>query len=148
MEKYLKIKDGAKILYHLYDNYFNRLMFKETYVPLYLTRKQKERFKQYDFLTNEEIWAYDNGVISLPDKDLDSEREKPFSKKDFLEKTIAPLVEVFPPKGVKPTVNAFILLNQFLNDDFDKTMYWLCEEGFITIEEANLIVDCITKFLM
>lgn len=145
----LKIKDGAKILYNLYKGYFNRLAIREIYVSLELTKKQKQKFRQYnDSLPEEEIWAYANRIVALPeDEDLLSEREKDFAKKDFLQKSISPLVKVFTPKGKRYTVNSFILFNQLLNDDFDAIMYWLCEEKSITEEEANQVIESVIRFL-
>ena len=147
MEEYLKIKDGAKILYRLYADYFNRLMFKEIYVSLELTKKQKQRFQTYDFLTDEEIWAYANGIIELPEEDLLSEREAEFSRIDFLQKAIDPLVRVFTSNRKKNTVKTFILDNQLLKGDIRSPLHWICEKKSVTLQEANMIVNSVIRFL-
>ena len=147
MEENLKVKDGAKILYHLYADYFNRLMFKEIYVSLELTEEQEQRFQSYDFLTDEEIWAYANRIIDLTEKELFSQREEEFSRIDFLQKVVEPLVKVFTPNSKKNTVKTFVLDNCLLKGGIRVPLHWMCEEKSITVREANRIVDNVIGFL-
>lgn len=137
----LKIKDGAKILYNLYKDYFNRLGNKEIYVSLELTKKQKEEFWQYACLTNEEIWVYANRIINLSERNVLLERENDFSKMLFLNAVVSPLLKVFIPKGKQYTVKTFILCNRI--DD----MAHLSQGKFITVQDAEIVVNNVINYL-
>lgn len=142
LEKYLKTKDCAKILYNLYKNYFDRLANKAIFVPMEITPKQEEEFQKYALMP-EEIWAYSNGVIDLPHCDLAIKREESFEKELFLNAIISPLIKVFSPKDKQFTVEEFILENHLCDDAKLLSKRRKC----ITVIEAKKMVENVIYFL-
>lgn len=93
-KKYVKNKDLAKILYDLYENYFNR------YDVLRITTDvTKEQYKKYSccHISEEEIWAYDNNIFFMGSAHisiLDKSREWYVGKHSFISNLFLPVYRI------------------------------------------------------
>lgn len=124
--RYLKEKDCAKILYNLYEKYYNQM--ETELVPMTTTGKFFSKYSGFANLSQEEVWAYENGIIfseSLDLYTLNTRREWTVSKHAFLRMVCLPIYSiVFPEETMQ------------LDDMFDYIIQKNLGNGIFEIRDA------------
>lgn len=147
--EYLTNKDCAKILYNLYDDFFNR---SKVIVSTDVTSIQACKN-----VTREEIWAYSSGIIFLSCDTLKSDmiekmRNWSVLKRQFLLMIFNPVFKAVYGKECKYTeeLDEFILKNNLCKGIFENEegmRKWLTFEAeSIRVEDAKKIVQNVIKF--
>lgn len=159
MAEYLAYKDCAKILYHLYDDCFNRHL--GSAMPMEVEESERKKFFLLcSRITDEEIWAYSKKVMDLFSYDsetstytniLDLKREWKVEKKEFLNIVFTPVCRFFLKKKDVYTkeVFEFILEKKLGEGIFENKGYmrsWLRESEKMKTDEAEKLVSNIREF--
>ena len=155
MEK-LKNKDYAKILYDLYRDNFNRVSLFSS-VPTIVSQKQKERYEFCGPLCDEEVWAYENGLIFLSDEGplniVDMAREWPVNKHTFLIGIFLPLYQIqmklenhnIPNEVIEEFIIETGICKELFQEEYAKKR-WFSYETEISIQDAEKIVDSFQEY--
>lgn len=144
--EYLTNKDCAKILYNLYDDFFNRSKL--------IVSTDVQATKD---VSKEELWAYTKGIIfvscdTLKCNMFEKIREQNVEKRYFLLMVFNPLFEAVYGKKCQYTekLDEFILENQLgkgIFENGEEMHKWLTFEAeSIPVEDAKKIVQNVMKF--
>ena len=160
MAEYLTYKDCAKILYHLYDDCFNRHL--EIAVPLEVEESERRKFSFLygSGISDEEIWAYSKKVMEIRSYDsetstytniLDLKRDWKVKKREFLNIVFAPVCRVFLNRKHVYTKEVFeFILDKKLGEGiFENKGYmrgWLRESEKMKTYEAEKLASNIREF--
>lgn len=147
--EYLTNKDCAKILYNLYDDFFNR---SKLIVSTDVTDVQATKD-----VSKEELWAYTKGIIfvscdTLKCNMFERIRKWNVGKRSYLLMVFNPLFEAMYDKKCIYTekLDEFILENQLgagIFRDKESLKKWLTFEAeSIRVEDAKKIVQNVIKF--